>query len=196
VPLSAKPSGGGTLAGVVTDTSGRPISGAFVTVGFKTYKLVGQSDASGRYRVTGIPDTAGVEVFSFAPGYTYDHSGGFPIPSGRVTSFNVRLATDTHPSLDPVVGAVAALPGSVPRGSAVTFSMTVQSSQVMSDEVIAASGQLGRSALFAPTGGGRYQATFSVPTDVPPGTYSFAFFGATEQCEENARFPTVQVVVS
>jgi hypothetical protein len=181
---------------VVTTTSGRPIAGAFVTVGFKSFKLVGQSDASGHYTVTGIPDTPGVEVFSFAPGYTYDHSGGFPIPAGRVTSFNVRLAGDANPSLDPVVSGVGASPSAVTRGGPVTFSMVVQSSQQMSDEVIAASGQLGRSALFVPVGGGRYQATFNVPTDIPPGTYSFAFFGATEQCEENARFPSVQVLVS
>jgi hypothetical protein len=180
----------------VTDTAGRPIAGAFVTVGFKTFKLVGQSDARGRYSVTGIPDTPGVEVFSFAPGYTYDHSGGFPIPAGRVTAFNVRLAGDANPALDPVFSAPAASPGVVARGSTVTFSVMVQSSQMMSDEVIAASGQLGRSALFVPAGSNRYQATFTMPASVPPGTYSFAMFGATEQCEENARFPTVQVVVS
>jgi hypothetical protein len=181
---------------VVTTTAGRPIAGAFVTVGFKTFKLVGQSDASGHYSVTGIPDTPGVEVFSFAPGYIYDHSGGFPIPAGRVTTFNVRLASDANPPLDPVFSAPAVSPSTVARGGTVAFSVTVQSSQTMSDEVIAASGQLGRSALFVPAGGNRYQATFTVPAGIPPGTYSFAFFGATEQCEENARFPTVQIAVS
>jgi hypothetical protein len=45
----------------------------------------------------------------------------------------------------------------VARGGAVTFSVTIQSSQTMSDEVIAASGQLGRSALFVPVGGNRYR---------------------------------------
>lgn len=194
--LSAKPTGGGTLAGVVTDTAGRPIAGAFVTVGFKTFKLVGQSDGSGHYVVTGIPNTPGVEVFSFAPGYTYDHSGGFPIPSGRVTGFNVKLARDVNPALDPVFSSPGVNAGSVARGGSVTLSVAVQSSQVMSDEVIAASGQLGRSALFVPVGGGRYQATFFVPTDIPAGAYSFSLFGATEQCEENARFPTVQVAVT
>jgi hypothetical protein len=181
---------------VVTDTAGRPIAGAFVTVGFKTFKLVGQSGTSGRYTVTGVPDTPGVEVFSFAPGYTYDHSGGFPIPAGQVTNFNVRLARDANPALDPVLSGVGVSPGAVPRGGTITFSMAVQSSQPMSDEVIAASGQLGRSALFVPIGGGRYQATFTIPADAPAGTYSFAFFGATEQCEENGRFPTVQVPVT
>ena len=194
--LSAKPTGGGTLSGIVSTTAGRPIAGAFVTVGFKSFKLVGQTDGGGRYSVTGIPDTPGVEVFSFAPGFAYDHSGGFPIPAGRVTTFNVRLASDANPSLDPVVSAVSVSPASVQAGGTVTFSLTMQSSQPMSDEVIAASGSLGRSALFVPTGGGRYQATFTVPPGVPPGSYSFAMFGATEQCEENARFPSVLLTVT
>ena len=167
-----------------------------MTVGFKTFKLVGQSDDSGHYTVTGIPDTAGVEVFSFAPGYTYDHSGGFPIPAGQVTNFNVRLATDANPTLDPVFSTLAVSSASVARGGTVTLSVVVQSSQQMSDEVIGASGQLGRSALFVPAGGNRYQATFAIPSSIPPGTYSFSAFGATEQCEENSRFPTVQVNVS
>jgi hypothetical protein len=120
--------------------------------------------------------------------------GGFPIPSGRATTFNVKLARDTSPNLDPILTDVSVSPGRVAPGGSTTFTLTLESSQEMSDEVIAASGKLGRTALFTPVGGGRDQATFTVPPYVPPGTYNFAFFGATEQCEENNPYRRVAPV--
>ena len=96
---------GGTLAGVVRDTEGRPIAGAWVLVSRwdgKTYRA--QSAADGRYRIEGIPAGRYVPVAG-APGYANLAIGGAwrrtRIRPGAETTLDVTLTPEEPPVVAP-----------------------------------------------------------------------------------------------
>ncbi|MEP7188065.1 MAG: hypothetical protein ABI901_02600, partial [Roseiflexaceae bacterium] len=77
----------------------------------------------------------------------------------------------------------------VAAGQKVTLSLKASGGKGgLSDEVFAASPQLGRLALLVPAGGGTFSSSFTVPAGTPPGDYEFAFFAASNECYDNADF--------
>ena len=93
---------------------------------------------------------------------------------------------------DPVLS-----PTTAELGQEVTFEVTARGGiGVLSDEVFAASPQLGRLALLAPVGGDRFRGTLTVPPDTAPGDYPVAFFTASNDCYDNHTFPLLTLHVA
>ncbi len=100
------PTGGATLEGVVEDWSGAPVAGAFVSVGeeVRGYRIVAypgrgrglacqrvevRSDASGRFRVAGLP--AGDVLVTARSGYSAAWSESFELRDHERRVLRIRL---------------------------------------------------------------------------------------------------------
>lgn len=51
--------------------------------------------------------------------------------------------------------------------------------------------ELGRVAWLKPVGDDRYRAVLTIPSDIQPGEYPFAYFAASNQCYDPPVFPTL-----
>ncbi|MGO4546941.1 glycosyl hydrolase 53 family protein [Paenibacillus sp. 2TAB23] len=84
----------GSIAGIVTDSSYAPVAGATVTAanGEKTYTA--QTDATGRYTLTGVLGESGYTVKASKAGYLSGTIAGVAVTAMKeTTAVNVQLAT-------------------------------------------------------------------------------------------------------
>ena len=190
---------GGAIAGVVTDaTTGKPLAHSSVVVGWTTLKRVGETDAMGHYCVSHLtPAYAG--AFGFAEGYIYYHGHPVSIKAGKTVSYSFKMPRQTSPAdqLPTLSGAMSAA-ASVKVGGPATFSVHVNPGKggPMSPEVFAVNSALGTSVLLEHKGGDLYSGTLRVPAGTKPAAYTFAFFGAKENCLENAPYQKVSLTVT
>lgn len=83
-----------TIRGVVTTEDGAPLSNASVTVTNETVGLVRsvQTDASGEYRVRGLPIGGGYSVAVASGGFNGERVDGISVNLGRTATVNFGLA--------------------------------------------------------------------------------------------------------
>jgi hypothetical protein len=194
--------GGGTLgavAGTITDaTTGKPIAHAYVVVGWTTLKRVGETDATGHYRIDHVTPVSLTDAYGFAEGYVYYHGHPIPIKAGQVTEYSFTMPRQTFPrDLLPTITGAGVSKATARAGEGVTFSahITPGKGGPMSAEDFAVNGSLGISVLLLHVGGDTYRGTWQIPAGAKPGSYDFAFFGAMENCLENQPYQHATLMV-
>jgi plastocyanin len=190
----------GAVEGTVTDaTSGKPIAHAFMVLGWTTLKRVGETDASGHYRIDHVQPVSLTDAYGFAEGYVYYHGHPIPIKAGQVTEYSFAMPRETFPKdlLPTVTGATISMTAAK-AGDTVTFSAHIRPGKggPLSAEEFAVDGPLSVSVLLAHVGSDVYRGTWQVPAGVTPGTYDFAFFGAMENCLENQPYQHVTLKIT
>jgi plastocyanin len=195
--------GGGTMGaveGMVTDaTTGKPIAHAFVVVGWTSLKRVGETDATGHYRIDNVKPVSLTDAYGFAEGYVYYHGRPIPIKAGQVTEYTFRMPRQTFPKdLLPTVTGATISTTTAKAGQTVTFQAQIKPGNggPMSAEDFAVNGLLGTSVLLSHAGGNTYRGTWQVPSGTKPGSYDFSFFGAMENCLENLPYQHVMLTVA
>jgi hypothetical protein len=190
----------GALEGTITDaTTGKPIAGAYVVLGWTTLKRVGESDAMGQYRIDNVTPVSLTDAYGFAEGYVYYHGHPIPIKAGQVTEYSFKMPRQTFPKdLLPTFAGAAISKTTARAGDSITFSAHVTPGKggPMSAEDFAVNGPLGISVLLQHAGGDVYRGTWQVPAGTKPGSYDFAIFGAMENCLENAPYQHVSLTVT
>ncbi len=201
---SAQLAGTGTIIGRVTDQdSGAPVSGVYITVGYKGVKLASITGGDGRYIVRDVPAGQPADVFGFhGGGYRYhnsiyDDNLHIVLKPGQtyIYDFTVRQLND--PAGEPEVGCPSITPATARPGETVTFGLMARGGKGgLSDEVMAASPKLRRLVLLTPVGGDNFRGSLTIPADTPPGDYPFAFFAASNECYDNRVFPELTLRVT
>jgi hypothetical protein len=194
----------GTIVGMVTDKdTGAPLASVYIVVGYQGLKLSTITGADGRYTVNNVPPGEPADVFGFAGrGYRYhnsiyDDKLKIVLKPGETYTYNFTTFQLNDPAGAPQVSNPSISPDTAAPGQQVAFSLTARGGKGgLSDEVIAASPQLGRLALLVPAGGDRFSSSFTVPTGTAPGDYEFAFFAASNECYDNADFPKLTLHVT
>lgn len=182
----------GTFEGVVTDaTTGKPLPHVYVVLGWTTLKRVGETDASGHYRINNIKPIALTDAYGFAQGYVYYHGHPVSIKAGQVTTYSFAMprntfAKDLLPQLrDASLSTTTAKPGDT-----VTFQARITPGKggPLSAENFAVNPQLGHSVLLTRVGSKTYRGTWQIPADTKPGAYQFIYIATMENCLENAPY--------
>lgn len=195
------PGGGsmGALEGTVTDaSSGKPIAHAFVVLGWTTLKRVGETDASGHYRIDNVKPVSLVDSYGFADGYVYYHGHPVPIKAGMVTEYTFKMPRQTFPTaLLPTVTGATVSAATAKAGDTVTFQAHIRPGKggPMSAEDFAVNGPLGLSVLLGHVGSDVYRGTWTIPAGTKAGTYTFSFFGAMDNCLENHPYQQVALAI-
>jgi sulfocyanin len=191
--------GTGAVAGTVTDAStGKPLPHTFVIVGWTTQMVAGETDAHGTYCVTGLKP-AYVDAFGFAEDYVYYHGHPISIRAGKTVAYSFKMPRQTFAAdLLPTMSGATITPTQVKPGDTATFSVHVKPGKggPMSAEVFAVNGALGHSVLLTHGSGDLYSGTYQIPSGTKAGAYSFAFFGAMNNCLENQPYPTITLTVA
>jgi len=182
----------GSVEGILTDaSSGRPIVHGFMVLGWTSVARVGETDAFGHYRIDNVPPVKAVSAFGFAEGYVYVHGMPIAIGAGQVTEYALKMPRQTFAdAMLPHASGATISPATVKPGQTATFSLhlTPGKGGALSSEVFAVNALFGHVVLLRHAGGDLYRASYTVPSSVAPGAYSFAFFGAMESCLENAPY--------
>jgi sulfocyanin len=200
--LTPIPGGGsmGAMEGVVTDaTSGKPVAHAFVILGWTTLKRVGETDATGHYRINNVKPISLTDAYGFAEGYVYYHGHPVPIKAGMVTTYSFKIPRSTFPdNLLPHMSGAAISTATAKAGDKVTFSVHIAPGKggPLSAEEFAVNGELGYSVLLLHASGDLYRGTWTIPAGTKAGKYTFAFFGAMENCLENKPYSYVSLAIS
>lgn len=186
----------GTLTGIITDpVSNRPLAHALVTVGYLTpgFQRTGETDAHGRYTITGLPATSaqGIDSYAFAEGYFYHHGLNQVIRAGRTTTYSFSIARDTFVVSHPRVLSHYA---TIVNHTTVKFGMAaIEGTGPFSFEMLAVSPQLGYLAVLTHGPGTHYDGTFTVPRGTKRGRYRFFYIATQNDCFTNQKFPYTDV---
>ncbi len=188
---------------MVTDRdTGAPLADVYIVVGYKGLKLSTTTGADGHYTVNNVPANKPADVFGFTGrGYRYhnsiyDDNLHIVLKPGEVYTYNFTTFQLNDPAGEPQVTNPSVSNDTVAPGQRVTFTLSANGGKGgLSDEVFAASPQLGRLALLTPGAGGVFSSSFTVPAGTPPGDYEFAFFAASNECYDNAQFPKLTLHV-
>lgn len=192
-----------TIKGRVTDQStGKPVEGVYITVGYKGIKLAAITGPDGRYTVPRVPAGQPADVFGFhGGGYRYHNSRyddhlRIELQPGQVLTYNFTVRPLNDPAGEPRVTDPALTPDQGKPGQRITFAVTAQGGKGgLSDEIMAASPKLGRLVLLTSAGGNRFQGTLVIPAGTAAGDYPFAFFAASNDCYDNHVFPVLTLRV-
>lgn len=181
----------GTLRGVLIDaTSRKPLPSALVTVGYLThgFQRAAMTDAHGRYVISGLPVTRGIDTYAFAQGYIYHHGVNQVITAGHTTVYSYALPRDGFTSIKhPTITSYYA--HAMSNGTARLGMVAVQGDDAFSFEMMAIAPQLGLLVVLKHGLGKHYDGTLTVPKGTKPGRYRFYYVATQNNCFENRRFP-------
>jgi sulfocyanin len=190
----------GALAGVITDAStGKPVAHAMVILGWTTLARVGETDATGHYRIDNVSPVALVDAYGFADGYVYYHGHPVPIKRGQVTTYSFKLPRSTFPAkLLPTLTDAQITPTTAKAGQTVTFEAHITPGQQgpLSAENFAVNATLSHSVLLQHVGSDTYRGTWQIPAGTKPGAYVFSFIATMENCLENHPYPYVSLTIT
>jgi len=195
-PGKGSPAATGKIVGLVTDQStGAPLSNVYIVGGYRGIQRAAKTGPDGRYEMP-VPAGEPAAILGFHEGnYRYHNSrydaGVVPrLTPGETFEYDFAVRQLNDPAGQPQVSDPALMPDTVRPGDTVEFGLTVRGGKGgLSDEVFAASPELGRVAWLKPTGDDRYRATLTIPRDTQPGEYPFAYFAASNECYDPPRFP-------
>lgn len=192
--MERHPTTGGTLAGVITDaTTNKPVAHALVTVGYLTtgFQRATETDAHGRYAITGLPSTRSIDTYAFAQGFIYHHGVNQTIRAGETTTYSYSMARDNYPTKHP---QILSYYGKSVNSSTVRFGMVaVQGDGPFSFEMLAIAPKLGRLVVLAHGVGQHYDGTLHLPRGTKAGTYTFYFVATQLDCFETKKIPHLNV---
>ena len=202
-PVMTMPiAGGGSMGaveGTVTDaTSGKPIAHAYMVLGWTTLKRVGETDATGHYRIDNVPPTGLVDAYGFAENYVYYHGHPIPVKAGQMTEYTFKMPRQTFPKdlLPTVTGATISKTSRQGRRDG-DLPGAHRAGQGRADVRRGLRGQrpAGHSVLLSRVGSTTYRGTWQIPAGTKPGSYEFVFFGAMENCLENMPYQRVSLTI-
>lgn len=187
----------GTIVGRATDEdSGRPLSDVYIVVGYKGVQRAAVTGPDGRYVVPEVPAGEPAAILGFHENNYRYHNSRFDadvvprLQPGETFDYDFtvrKLEPRGQPEVtDAAIGTETARPGDT-----VEFGLTVTEGGEggLSEEVFAASPELGRVAWLRPAEGNRFRGALTIPRDTPPGDYQFAFFAASKKCYDPETFP-------
>ena len=188
----------GRIVGRATDKrAGRPLADIIIVVGYKGVQRAAVTGPDGRYVVPDVPANEPAAVLGFHEGNYRYHNSRYDanvvprLTPGQTFEYDFAVSQLNDPAGQPQVSDPALMPDAVRPGETVEFGLTVRGGRGgLSDEVFAASPELGRIAWLKPVGDDRYRATLAIPRDILPGEYPFAYFAASNECYDPALFPT------
>ena len=192
----------GTVSGQIT-SGGKPVPYAVVIADYEHADAAARADATGHFKIAGVP-IGNRDVFSFAEGgYIYDH-GGFPkiAPGNNDHSRNLVHLADTAPA--PTVDHVKWKSVTGAPGSTLDVSATWKAHDHVgiSDEIFAYVPEFDHPARFGvgkthvgKNPDGNYTAHLAIPKDARPGTYTAYVFGASHACYTTVKWPTQKITV-
>jgi sulfocyanin len=190
----------GALAGVVTDAStGKPLAHAMVVLGWTTLTRVGETDATGHYRILNVSPVAAVDAYCFADGYVYYHGHPVAIKRGLVTTYSFQMARSTFPArLLPTLTDATIAPATAKPGATVTFQAHIAPGQQgpLSAENFAVNAILSHSVLLQHVGSDTYRGAWQIPAGTKPGAYMFSFIATMENCLENHPYQHVTLTIT
>ena len=197
-PGERGPTATGKIVGRVVDQStGAPLSNVYIVVGYEGIQRVTKTGPDGRYDVPSVTAGEPAAILGFHEGNFRYHNSRYDanvvprLTPGQTFQYDFAVLQLDDPAGQPQVSDPVLMPEAVRPGDTVEFGLTVRGGKGgLSDEVFAASPELGRLAWLRPVGDDRYRATLAIPPDTPPGEYPFAFFAASNECYDPALFPT------
>jgi len=197
-PGEGGPSATGKIVGRVTDQStGAPLSDVYIVVGYEGIQRAAKAGPDGRYEVPSVPAGEPAAILGFHEGNYRYHNSRYDanvvprLTPGETFEYDFAVRPLDDPAGQPQVSDPVLMPDAVRPGDTVEFGLTVRGGRGgLSDEVFAASPELGRIAWLKPVGGDRYRVTLAIPRDILPGEYPFAYFAASNECYDPALFPT------
>jgi|SRR5579863_630058 len=149
-----------TVSGVVTDSSGNPVSGATVVAGSSS--PTGLTDQNGAYSVSGINENP-VIIHTITPGYaSTSFSIGVSSHATTAVTSSVELPDVDDVANEPFITNVSLQPTAT--SVAVTATVTPGGSQDGLTDVRAELVGYGVGSVMTPGSGGSYSATISLPT--------------------------------
>lgn len=171
--LVVQPSTAGTILGRATDeSSGKPLAGVYIVVGYKGIQRAAITDADGRYTVHGVPAGEPAAILGFHEhNYRYNNSrydADFVprLEPGQTITYNFTARQLADPAGQPIVSDPVISTGTARPGDRVQFELTVTGGEGgLSDEVFASSPRLGRIAWLQAAGGDRFRAELTIPSD-------------------------------
>lgn len=188
----------GTLTGLLTDpVTGAPLAHVLVTVGYLTpgFRRATETDAHGRYVITGLPPTTarGIDTYAFAEGYIYHHGTKQVILAGKTTTYAYHLPRDIFAVRHP---RVTSYDVTRVNGHTVRFAMeAVEGKDSFSDEMFAISPHLGYLVVLRHGHGQHYDGTLTVPPGTKHGIYRFYYVATQNDCISNETFPYRDVML-
>lgn len=187
----------GHIVGRATDeASGRPLSDVYIVVGYQGVQRAAITGPDGRYVVPDVPAGEPAAILGFHENNYRYHNSRYDadvvprLEPGQTFDYDFtvrRLEPRGQPEVtDAAIGTDTARPG-----ERVEFGLTVTEGGEggLSEEVFAASPELGRVAWLRPAEGNRFRGALTVPPGTPPGDYPFAFFAASNECYDPETFP-------
>lgn len=174
----------GTVTVEVTDQTGEPIEGAFVTVLTDHAPIATVVDADGKATIDGVAAVPTMQVKAYAEGLVY-HEVHVNVQPGGVVEATIVLPSPNTEGEAPRVEDPSVEPAQGPGDGSVTFSVTATDPQgkanLAEDQIFALSPELGRAYVLRDAGGDRWQSTVALP-DLPSGTHTFYIFAVDHQC--------------
>ena len=163
-----------------------------LTVGYLTkgYQRAAMTDAHGRYTITGLLPSHGIDAYAFKPGYFYFH-GASAIHAGGVTTYSHVMGRDATSVPHPRILSFYAQ-ASMGKNPAHFGMRAEKGNGPFSFEMMAISPDLGRLVVLQHGPSDHYDGSLST-TGIKAGMYRFYFVATQENCYENKTFPSVRV---
>jgi len=180
----------------VTNLSGQPINGAFVTILTAHLPAAGMTDASGTVTLHNISALQGMQVKAYAAGLVYHEVHANVVRDGLV-DVSIALPGPNTGGQTPAVSGASISPTSGAGNGTVTLSVTATDPQgklnLAEDQIFALGPQLGLAYILRDAGGDRWQTSVALP-GLPSGVYTFYVFAVDHQCNTSNVIPVTYTV--
>jgi hypothetical protein len=168
----------------VTNQSGGPIPGAFVTV-LTAHTPVGvRADSAGWATIVNVAAVPALQVKAYAAGLVY-HEVHVNLSPGTAADASIALPSPNAGDQVPSVFNAAIDPSAGPGNAAVTFRVTATDPQgkpnLAEDQIFALNPDLGVAYIMREVGGDQYAIQEPLP-NLAPGLHTWYFFAVDHQC--------------
>jgi hypothetical protein len=174
----------GTVRVRVTDSAGRPIAGAFVTVLTALNPVGVRTNDAGQATISHVAAAPALQVKAYAAGRVY-HEAHVNLAPGATADVAIVLPGPNTAGQAPIVANAAIQPSVGPGNATITLSVTATDPQgeanLAEDQVFALNPNLGVAYVLRSVGGNRYQAQIQL-SNLPKATFTWYFFAVDHQC--------------
>jgi hypothetical protein len=181
----------GTVRVRVTNPSGSPIAGAFVTV-LTAHTPVGvQTNNAGWATIPNVAAVPALQVKAYAAGLVY-HEVHVNLSPGTTADASIALPGPSVGGSTPAVASAAIEPSSGTGNAALTFRVTATDPQgapnLAEDQIFALNPDLGLAYIMRRTGGDQYAVQETLP-NLRSGLHTWYFFAVDHQCNTSNVIP-------
>jgi hypothetical protein len=181
----------GTVRVRVTNQSGQPIPGAFVTVLTARNPVGVQTDGNGRVTITNAAAVPALQVKAYAAGLVY-HEVHVNLAPGSAADAQIALPSPSVRGQTPTVSGTGITPASGPGNATVTFRMQASDPQgaqdLAEDQLFALNPALGVAYVLPAAGGNQYALQAQLP-GLAAGPQTWYFFAVDHACNTSNVIP-------